>query len=73
MTATDHGPHVLARIVAGVAVDAHDLDTLDEPWRGLARSVLPAGDPAARLAALKAALADQPDRATIVAALSAAN
>ena len=42
MNANDHEPHVLVLI----PVNAHDLDSLDEPWRGLSRSILRAGNAA---------------------------
>ena len=72
MNANDHGPHVLARLLGGLPVDPHDLDSLGEPWRGLSRAVRAAVGHEARTDALLAALADRPDRAAIRAAISAA-
>ena len=72
MTTDDRGAQVLARLVAGAPSGPRDLDGLAEPWYSLCRSVLRADSHAARVATLKAAVADLPDRAAIVTAVFAA-
>ena len=69
MTTDDRGAQVLARLIAGIPPGPRDLDGLAEPWYGLARSVLRADSDAVRVATLKAAVADRPDRVAILTAV----
>ena len=72
MPADHPGPAALVRLLTGQTIPEADLADLPSPWRDLAQALLPIGEPAGRLAALKAALRDRPDGATILAAIRGA-
>jgi hypothetical protein len=69
MSVDRHGIQILARLLVGLPVEPADLANLPASWRRLADAIPPTGDVGARVAALKAALAGRPDRATILAAI----
>jgi hypothetical protein len=69
MNVDRHSIQILARLLVGLPVEPADLANLPASWRRLADAIPPTGDVGARVAALKAALAGRPDRATILAAI----